>query len=56
MLVFDTKEIELPVDEEFRPLMSSFLADAMTFTLAKPFEVERNHDLNVRRYYRQMEY
>ncbi len=56
VLVFDTKEIELPVDDEFRPFMTPILSDAMSFSLAKPFEVERNHDLNVRRYYRQMEY
>lgn len=56
VLVFDTKEIELPVDDEFRPLLSSLVADSVVYTLMKPFEVERNHDLKVRRYYRQMEY
>lgn len=56
VIVFDTKEVELPVDEEFRALLSPLVADLIVYTMMKPFEVERNHDLKVRRYYRQMEY
>ena len=56
IIVFDTKEVELPVDAEFRPILSSVVMDSMIYMMSKPFQVENNHDLKVRRYYRQMEY
>lgn len=56
ILLLDTREIELPVDEEFRSILSPTVAASMTRPLNKAFEVESNHSLSVRRYYRQMNY
>ena len=56
VIVFDTKEVELPLDKEFRELVTPIVASCLVGPLSKAFSVERNHDLSVRRYYRQMEY
>jgi fructoselysine-6-phosphate deglycase len=56
ILILDTKDIELPVDEEFRGILTPVVLTAMTQPLSLAFQVERNHPLTVRRYYRQMEY
>ena len=46
----------MPFDEEFRGMVAPVYLATITGTLSKVFEKERNHDLNIRRYYRQMEY
>lgn len=56
VLVVDTAEVELPLDKEFRALVTPIVASCLISPLSKAFSVERNHDLAVRRYYRQMEY
>ena len=56
ILVFDSKNFALPVDEEFRAILSPAVMLAATEPLNKAFQTERNHDLAVRRFYRQMEY
>ncbi len=56
ILLLDTKEVELPVDDEFRAILSPTVAASMTKPLSKAFEVESNHSLSIRRYYRQMNY
>ena len=56
ILVIDTAEVELPMDKKYRYLVAPALEMACTWPLAKAFQVENNHDLSVRRYYRQMEY
>ena len=56
ILKFDTADVELPVDREFR----RYLTPMVLYTLLERFschlEHVRNHSLNMRRYYRQMEY
>ena len=56
VIVFDTAKVELPLDKEFRELVTPIVASCLVSPLSKAFSVERNHDLSVRRYYRQMEY
>jgi fructoselysine-6-phosphate deglycase len=56
ILILDTKDIELPVDEEFRSILTPVVLTAMTQPLSLALQVERNHSLDVRRYYRQMNY
>jgi len=56
ILVLDTRDIELPVDDEFRGILTPLVLSVMTKPLSLAFQVERNHSLDVRRYYRQMEY
>lgn len=56
IVIFDTKDIAMPFDEEFRGMVAPVYLATITGTLSKVFEKERNHDLNIRRYYRQMEY
>lgn len=54
--IFDTKEVELPMDEEFRKIVSPLVVYAITERLSCHLEHVRNHPLTTRRYYRQMEY
>ena len=54
--VFDTKDIELPFDKEFRKIVSPMITYAITERLSCHIEHVRNHPLTTRRYYRQMEY
>lgn len=54
--IFDTKEIELPLDEEFRKYVSPLVIYTITERLSGHLEHVRNHPLTTRRYYRQMEY
>ncbi len=54
--IFDTKEIELPLDEEFRKYVSPLVIYTITERLSCHLEHVRNHPLTTRRYYRQMEY
>lgn len=56
VVVYDTKEVPLPIDEEFRPLISSIVCDSIIYELDKPMQDNTNHDLKVRRYYRYMNY
>jgi fructoselysine-6-phosphate deglycase len=56
IMIFDTKEIELPVDEAFRKFISPLVVYAITERLSCHLEHVRNHALTVRRYYRQMDY
>lgn len=56
IIVFDTAKVELPLDKEFRELVTPIVASCLVSPLGKAFSVERNHDLSVRRFYRQMEY
>lgn len=55
-LIFDTKDVELPVDEKFRPLLSAMLIYVLTERFSANLAEVRNHPLTTRRYYRQMEY
>ncbi|RGB65025.1 MULTISPECIES: SIS domain-containing protein [Oscillospiraceae] len=54
--IFDTKEVELPLDEEFRKYISPMIVYTITERLSCHLEHVRNHPLTTRRYYRQMEY
>lgn len=54
--VFDTKEVELPFDPEFRKIVCPMVMYTITERLSCHLEHERNHPLSTRRYYRQMEY
>ena len=56
VIVFDTKEIELPLDEEFRKLLCSIVCDSIIYEVDKPMQDNTGHDLKVRRYYRQFKY
>lgn len=55
--IFDTKDIELPfTDPLYRKIVSPMVVYAMLERLSCHLEAERGHSLNIRRYYRQMEY
>jgi len=54
--IFDTKDIELPLDQEFRKFVSPLIVYTITERLSSHLEHVRNHPLTTRRYYRQMEY
>lgn len=56
ILVLDAKAVELPVDEDFKGIFSPAIVAAMSRPLSKALEVQTNHNLNVRRFYRQMKY
>lgn len=56
VLVFDSQQCCLPVDETFRWILAPAVMMTVTKPLSKAFQTERNHDLAVRRFYRQMEY
>lgn len=54
--IFDTKEVELPFDPEFRKIVSPLIVYCILERLSYHLSHERNHPLTTRRYYRQMEY
>lgn len=55
--VFDTKKYHIEgISEEFRDLMSPFIMAAMIERLSRHFEDKRKHNLNIRRYYKVMDY
>lgn len=54
--VFDTKEYELPLDDEFRKYVSPMLLYSLLERFSCHLEHVRNHPLTTRRYYRQFEY
>ena len=55
--VFDTADYELPgIDAKFRPLLSPVIITAILDRLSYQLEEKRGHSLDIRRYYRKMEY
>ena len=55
--VFDTKSYPLTgISEEFRSLLSPLVLDTISDRISKHLERVRNHSLDLRRYYRVMEY
>lgn len=55
--VFDSKSYPLPgISEEFRGLLSPLVLDTVADRISKHLERVRNHSLDLRRYYRVMEY
>lgn len=54
--VFDTQEIQLPIDDKYRKIVSPMVIYVITERFSSHLAKERNHPLTVRRYYRQMEY
>ncbi len=56
ILVFDTAEVELPVEKQFRGYLSPMVLYSMLERFSCHLEHERGHSLSLRRYYRQMEY
>ena len=50
--IFDTKKVEFPVDEDFRPFLSPMVIYTMIERFSCPLEKERKHPLTQRRYYR----
>lgn len=56
ILWLDAKDVELPVDEEFKGIFSPAVVAAMSRPLSKALESQTNHSLTIRRFYRQMKY
>lgn len=55
--VFDTADYELPgISDKYRGLLSPVVINAVLSRVSKNFEQIRNHSLDIRRYYRRMEY
>ena len=54
--IFDTKDFDLPFDEEFRKYLSPMVMYCVLERFSCHLEAERNHPLTTRRYYRQIEY
>ncbi|MGY1604507.1 SIS domain-containing protein [Geodermatophilus sp. SYSU D00815] len=55
--VFDVADHALPgIDPEFRGLLGPLVMDSVTIRLSKHLERARNHPLDLRRYYRVVEY
>lgn len=55
--VLDTKDYDLPgIDAEFRGLLGPWMLDVVTGRISKHLERVRNHSLDLRRYYRVVEY
>ena len=54
--VFDTRTVELPVDEKYRQYLSPLVIYTMLERLSCHLEKERNHPLTTRRFYRQLQY
>ena len=56
VLVYDTKEIDMPLDEEFRKILCAYYVDNIIYVVDKSMQDNTGHDLKVRRYYRYMNY
>lgn len=57
VIVFDTKDFETPgISEEFRGLISPFIMNAACRRISIHLENERKHPLEIRRYYRRLNY
>lgn len=55
--VFDTKDYELKgISKEFRGLIAPFVIRSVTERINKHLEFKRKHPLEIRRYYRRLEY
>ena len=54
--IFDTAEVELPLDGDLRKYISPLVVYSILERLSCHLERVRNHPLTIRRYYRQMEY
>lgn len=55
--VWDTKAFELDgIDPKIRPLVSPLVMSAMLERVSTHFSIVRDHDLDIRRYYRVVEY
>lgn len=55
--VFDTADYQLPgISTKFRWLLSPVVINAVLSRVSKNFEEIRNHSLDIRRYYRKLEY
>lgn len=55
--VFDTRDYELPgISDEFRWMLSPVVLNAVLSRVSKNFEQIRDHSLDIRRYYRKVEY
>lgn len=54
--VFDTKDVDLPLDEEFRKFLSPMIIYVLTERFSAHLAEIRNHPLSTRRYYRQFDY
>ena len=55
--VFDTADYELPgISDKFRWMLSPVVINAVLSRVSKNFEQIRNHSLDIRRYYRKVEY
>ena len=54
--VFDTRTVELPVDEKYRQYLSPLVIYTMLERFSCHLEKERNHPLTTRRFYRQLQY
>ena len=55
--VFDTADYELPgISDKFRWMLSPVVINAVLSRVSKNFEQIRNHSLDLRRYYRKVEY
>jgi sugar isomerase (SIS) len=55
--VWDTKDFELEgIDEDMRKFMSPMVMSSQLERVSAHFEHVRNHSLEIRRYYRTVEY
>ena len=54
--VFDTSTVELLLDDGFRKFVSPIVIYALLERLSAHLEKETGHSMNIRRYYRQMDY
>lgn len=55
--VFDTADYELPgISDKYRWMLSPVVINAVLSRVSKNFEDIRNHSLDIRRYYRKVEY
>lgn len=55
--MFDTHDYELPgISDEFRWMLSPVVLNAILSRVSKNFEEIRDHSLDIRRYYRKVEY
>jgi fructoselysine-6-phosphate deglycase len=57
VLILDTKDFDLPgVSDEFRGLLAPLVLDTALDRFSRHLSVVRDHDLDLRRYYRKVEY
>lgn len=54
--IFDTRDVKLPLDEAYRPYVSPLVIYCMLERFSCHLAHVRNHPLETRRYYRQIEY